>query len=431
MSTGRKHSTLTSEQIRDYLKGRLTGKKAHAVERQLLHDPFDEEAMEGYAQFDPELTQADLDRLKEQIAAKAEKRETHLWRWAATFALLAVASVIVWLVIPSRETTRLSLKEEDKQEEGSAATGDLDIVEEAPVTPEPPISQKESIPVAEEARPKPVENVLADEKEKVFSEENAIITTQRPEPATDELIEQEEVIVPEDESLAEVVIEEVVPQESAALKKEVVAMSRSTGAVSRSALDAGDKVTGTITDEDGNPLPGVTVLVKGTSYGVTSDINGEYNIDLAEKSAMLVFSYIGYDPVELKVGDRTQLDVEMETDVQALSEVVVTTYKEANELSFESAVPAGGMKAYKTYLERELNYPKAARDGAIAGKVILKVTILSTGKIGEIEIKRSLGFGCDEEAIRLVRTGPPWTAATRDGEPVESEVQVKVLFERE
>ncbi|MEQ8581175.1 MAG: TonB family protein [Marinoscillum sp.] len=424
---------MTSEQIRDYLKGRLTGKKAHAVERQLLNDPFDEEAMEGYAQFDPELTQADLDRLKEQIAAKAEKRESHLWRWAATFALLAVAAVVVWLVVPSLDSAsdQLSLKEEDKQEEGSAATGDLDIVEEAPVTPEPPITKKESIPVAEEARPKPVENVLADEKEKVFPQEDAAITNQPPEPATEELIEQEEVMELEDEILAEVVIEEEVPQESTVMKKEVVAMSRSTGAVSRSALGAGDKVTGTITDEDGNPLPGVTVLVKGTSYGVTSDINGEYNIDLAEKSAMLVFSYVGYDPVELKVGDRTQLDVEMETDVQALSEVVVTTYKEANELSFESAVPAGGMKAYKTYLERELNYPKAARDGAIAGKVILKVTILSTGEIGEIEIKRSLGFGCDEEAIRLVRTGPPWTAATRDGEPVESEVRVKVLFERE
>ncbi len=433
MPTGRKHSTLTKEQIRNYLEGKLTGKNAHAVERQLLNDPFDEEAMEGYALFDPELTETDLDGLMKRVTARAKKRQSYAWRWAATFALLAVAAVVVWLVVPSLDpaSDQLSLKEEDKQEEGAADKGDSKIVQEEVVIPEPPFIKEESVPVAEASRPKPEENVLTDENEEGPSQEDVAITTRRPEPLADELMEEDQVIELADETLAEVVIEEVIPEESSALKKEAVAMSRSTGAVTRSARGADNMVTGTVTDETGTPLPGVTVLVKGTSYGVMSDSNGQYNLELADRSSVLVFSYVGYDQIELKVGDRRQLNVELETDVQALSDVVVTTYAETNEMSFESAEPAEGLKAYRSYLERELNYPGAAIDSNVSGKVILKVTILATGEIGTIEVKRSLGFGCDEEAMRLVRTGPPWRAATRDGEPVESQVRVKVVFQPE
>ncbi len=431
MPTGRKHSTLTKEQIRNYLEGKLTGKNAHAVERQLLNDPFDEEAMKGYALFDPELTETDLDGLMKRVATRSKKRQSYAWRWAATFALLAVAAVVVWLVVPSLDpaSDQLSLKEEGEQEEGAADNSK--IVQEEVVIPEPPFIKEESGPVAEATRPKPEENILTDENEEGPSQEDVAITTKRTEPSADELMEEDQVIELADETLAEVVIEEVIPEESSALKKEAVAMSRSTGAVTRSALGVDNMVTGTVTDEAGAPLPGVTVLVKGTSYGVMSDSNGQYNLELADRSAVLIFSYVGYDQIELKVGDRRQLNVELETDVQALSEVVVTTYAETNEMSFENAVPEEGLKAYRSYLERELNYPRTAIDSNVSGKVILKVAILATGEIGTIEVKRSLGFGCDEEAMRLVRTGPPWRAATRDGEPVESQVRVKVVFQPE
>lgn len=83
-------------------------------------------------------------------------------------------------------------------------------------------------------------------------------------------------------------------------------------------------VSGRITDAaDGSPLPGVSVLVKGTQNGTTTDSDGKYTLSASE-GAMLVFSFIGYVPQEIPVTNRTVIDVSMATDSRQLDEVVVT-----------------------------------------------------------------------------------------------------------
>ena len=82
-------------------------------------------------------------------------------------------------------------------------------------------------------------------------------------------------------------------------------------------------VTGQVR-ENGNPLPGVSILEKGTSKGTTSDGQGKFSMTVASPSAVLVFSFIGYKTQEVSVSNRTAFDVDMEEDVTALTEVVVT-----------------------------------------------------------------------------------------------------------
>ena len=89
-------------------------------------------------------------------------------------------------------------------------------------------------------------------------------------------------------------------------------------------------ITGTITDAvDGQPLPGVNVLVKGTTKGTVSDINGHYQITVNSPQDVLIFNFIGYTTQEVKVGQKRTIDVKMEADVQSLEEVVVTGYGSA------------------------------------------------------------------------------------------------------
>jgi TonB-linked SusC/RagA family outer membrane protein len=76
--------------------------------------------------------------------------------------------------------------------------------------------------------------------------------------------------------------------------------------------------------ESGNPLPGVSILEKGTSKGTTSDAQGNFNLTVESPAAILVFSFIGYKTQEVAVANRTSFDVDMEEDITALSEVVVT-----------------------------------------------------------------------------------------------------------
>lgn len=96
---------------------------------------------------------------------------------------------------------------------------------------------------------------------------------------------------------------------------------------------------GKVNDEQGQGLPGVSVLVKGTSTGTVTDIEGNYTVN-APGTATLVFSFIGYITQEIPLGNKTSLDVKMATDTKALDEVVVVGYGTAKKATLTGSVTA-------------------------------------------------------------------------------------------
>lgn len=96
-------------------------------------------------------------------------------------------------------------------------------------------------------------------------------------------------------------------------------------------------VTGVITDENGKGLPGVSVQIKGTSRGTTSDADGNYKIS-ADKGTTLVFSFIGYVRQEIVLGDQTALNITMAPDAQSLNEVVVVGYGTQKKVNLTGSV---------------------------------------------------------------------------------------------
>lgn len=100
--------------------------------------------------------------------------------------------------------------------------------------------------------------------------------------------------------------------------------------VFETALAQEKNVSGTVTDQNGLPLPGVSILVVGTSVGTQTDFDGNYSI-MASTGSTLRFSYIGQKTVERKVGASSVISVSMEEDAQALEEVVVTALGIARE----------------------------------------------------------------------------------------------------
>ena len=88
----------------------------------------------------------------------------------------------------------------------------------------------------------------------------------------------------------------------------------------------GITVTGTVTDIDGEPLPGVNVVIKGTNQGTTTNAGGTYSIAAPNEDAVLVFSFVGFNMQEIAVGDRRTIDVLLSEDAQQLEEVVVVGY---------------------------------------------------------------------------------------------------------
>ena len=105
-------------------------------------------------------------------------------------------------------------------------------------------------------------------------------------------------------------------------------------------------VSGKVTSsDDGSALPGVSVIIKGTTKGVTTDASGVYKIS-APANATLNFSFIGFETGSVDVGNRTIVDVQLKTDVTAFNEVVVTALgieKKKNELAYSAQKIEGDM----------------------------------------------------------------------------------------
>src|SRR5690606_1383254 len=85
-------------------------------------------------------------------------------------------------------------------------------------------------------------------------------------------------------------------------------------------------VSGTITDQDGQPLPGASVVEKGTDNGTQSDFDGNFSIEVANSNAILVVSYIGFAPKEIPVNGQSNINIVLEESAAGLDEVVVVGY---------------------------------------------------------------------------------------------------------
>src|SRR5690554_5816641 len=108
--------------------------------------------------------------------------------------------------------------------------------------------------------------------------------------------------------------------------------------ISSEALAQGT-VTGTVTSsEDGLPVPGATVLVKGTIIGTATDLNGRYSINVLSGSDELVFSFVGLTTQEVAVNNRSSIDVVMTPEITALTEYVVTAYGDQTRREVTGAI---------------------------------------------------------------------------------------------
>jgi TonB-dependent starch-binding outer membrane protein SusC len=100
----------------------------------------------------------------------------------------------------------------------------------------------------------------------------------------------------------------------------------------------GKTITGNVSDEKGNSLPGVTVVVKGTNVGITTDIDGKYTLNVAKETSLLVFSFIGMVSQEIPVAGKTSINVVMKEDIIGLDEVVAVGYGTQKKSELTSAI---------------------------------------------------------------------------------------------
>ena len=149
-------------------------------------------------------------------------------------------------------------------------------------------------------------------------------------------------------------------------------------------------IRGSVSDAEGNPMPGVNIIEKGTNNGTTTDAGGIYSLQVSDGDVILVFSFIGFVTQEIPVNGRSVIDISLNEDIRSLSEVVVIGYGEQRKTEVTGAV---ANVTSEDFIQGNV------RDAAdlIQGKVAGLTVVTPTG-----DPTRSMGFSRNALAGRVL-----------------------------
>ncbi len=145
------------------------------------------------------------------------------------------------------------------------------------------------------------------------------------------------------------------------------------------------RLTGKVVGADNQGIPGVSIVIKGTRTGTTSDASGNFAINSKSPNDVLVISAVGYKAKEVKVGSQSSISVSLDDDVSALDEVIVTGYATTNKKESTAAVSTVKAKDLKAI-------PSGNVEQQLQGRVS-GLTVITNGQPGTASIIRVRGFG--------------------------------------
>ncbi len=426
----------------------------HALEKKALNDPFLADALEGTESISSEVLAQDITEINKKILNRKKSSLFSALRIAAGIVLLAVSVFLVYQFAPRHETIALKSKKPQKVESGNEVKSETLKIESEKYKDEGSKLKVENEKLREEGdkqapatlgvqhraakiqpSPAPVQELAtANEPAKLSAEEkeeNKNISKageSENQPAITSVQSADQVAPVQDLKAADK------PSDS---KKEAFAKSNAAmGAGFARKRQAPQVINGTVVSaEDGTPVSGANVVIKGTTTGSVTDTQGNFNMPGNAQNQSLVFSSIGYQSQEVNTSGQNLVNVQLKADAAQMSEVVVTkvdVQKDDNaEPVIKLAEPVGGKKAYDKYLEDNIRYPEAALKNKIKGKVVVELVVRPDGTLDQFKVIESLGYGCDEELIRLIKEGPKWNAGTEDGRTIENKIRVQLRFDAE
>jgi len=371
---------LSANEMQDYLSGKLSGNDSNKIERHLLACSFCAEALEGLESSGSHGSfLSDVDQLKQRIRSRVgDRKMIRLWntpvKIAATVAVIAISTLAVLI--------------------------NLDRLQES----------------------QPIENALSlvDPKEKEVSEA--------------EVVEVPQVIAENKEEELETEKPKQVITETSPTKEEIEATLETLATIEETETDdaaAGEGISGI---EEFNQEEVVQDIAMEEIESLVLDTNKPAENIVAEPLKKEVVTAPAPLALNIVPEEKTDKTVTLETSrVKALRK---TAKRERNAFALEVEegltfvpTPEIGNDAFAKYLKENLKYPEEARENNIHGSVVITVVVQEDGSLVNIEVKQSLGFGCDEEAIRLIKDGPTWVPGRKNNQNISQSVEITVRFE--
>ncbi len=192
-------------------------------------------------------------------------------------------------------------------------------------------------------------------------------------------------------------------------------------------------VAGRVINEKGEPLPGVVVAVQGSPVLTSTNADGNFLLTLSTPKSVLVFKCQGYREQALPVAVGNALTVKMYSlktvppsrlgEAGAEADAATVAEGAAGKpavLNYSDVLPQypGGEVAYRAFVRQNAHFPAEAQAKKASGTVYVGFVVDEQGRIIDAEVVKGVGFGFDQEALRVIRLMPWWTPGTMAGKPV-------------
>ncbi len=433
-----KNKNLKTEDLKKYASGALSDKEANRVERSLLEQPLYADAVEGFEaikqdKIDLETTNNDLKnrllgRVKVGKIAKTPTKIIPLWQSVSIAAsVLLLIGLGLYLFNENTDNQAVSINQNPKKEDVAAketeSLKDEKSIDKTIIQPNAkpksnaaPIINSDSYSDSEMANATIIES-KSTITEEVLSEAPLTAAAPVEKPKPEEIRSRETKKEAEGNDKADLAKESAPPP-----------MPRSSAEGSRL---GGSMITGTVVDEDNEPLKGVAIYLKGTTKTAKTDEKGQFFMDGLRKGNSLIMNFNAMPTQEVFVNNSIVGKIIYSEDPNKLNkfEPKVKKVGDPQDLSnFIDTRPEFGWIMYQDYLKENTKMPAQALEKGIKGKVNIRFKVNEEGQISDLQITKSVGYGCDQEAIRLITEGPKWFPAFRYGKKTTVTKTVIIKF---
>jgi hypothetical protein len=435
---------LTYERFLAYFGDKLTGKEKHAFEKSVMQDDFESDAFDGLSKLSAVEIQHDLEELQQNLSGKIKSKQKKRIVWlpyAASIVLLLGLSLVLFYINQESEVNEFVSQDIEKKE----AKREFESI---------PVTKQDSMETQSDQQ----EHSLDEEKlldvEVVEDAEMEVMMLEDDQENTEmEVIKKTEIV--HKRPIAKAFVEKEGKSRDFLSKKAQKSMTgkvvevptdsqiraRGVATLSKTGPKMYKHITGKVVDSNQDPIPGVSVAVKGTTQAVTTDIDGNFKMSLADNNTdyKLTASFVGFESKEIDVGD--SLLVVLEQDVDAPSEVVVTAYKANDKKAYETGavsevelekplrswnnakpVDSKNIAEYKKNLISALQ-TKWGNELQDKYKIKVKFTVLDSGRVSDIHLSGDSNEALYEKIKELIRNGEKWIPAEKDDAAITSKVR--------
>jgi TonB family protein len=189
-------------------------------------------------------------------------------------------------------------------------------------------------------------------------------------------------------------------------------------------------VTGRVADTKGNPLASVFITMQNASSTATTNSAGNFLLTSEQLNPVLTFKCAGYQtqtfllktagPVTVVLNEIGTVPVAPGAGLEAVNKPMT--------VADEQPTFPGGATAYRNFLQQNVHYPDAAKAKEVSGDVFVSFIVDEAGRLLDVEVIKGIGYGLDEEALRLVRLMPWWTPARSNGKPIRVPATLRIRF---